>query len=66
MYNVPENLKILNILKLHFLKNLNSFRGQKDAFDCAGIRTQVFRLPVEIANVLFNDISISFYKSQQN
>ena len=27
------------------LKNLKSFCGKKDAFDCAGIRAQVFRLP---------------------
>ena len=29
------------------LKNLISFYGTKDAFDCAGIRAQVFRLPVD-------------------
>ena len=31
-----------NIL-YYFLKNLKSFCGKKDAFDCAGIRAQVFR-----------------------
>ena len=25
----------------------NSFCGKKDAFDCAGIRAQIFRLPVD-------------------
>ena len=29
-----------------FLKNLKIFLWEKDAFDCAGIRAQVFRLPV--------------------
>ena len=32
------------------LKNLKSFCGKKDAFDCAGIRAQVFRLPVDCSN----------------
>ena len=29
------------------LKNLKSFFEKKDAFDCAGIRAWVFRLPVD-------------------
>ena len=29
------------------LNNLKSVCGKKDAFDCAGIRAQVFRLPVD-------------------
>ena len=28
-------------------KNLKSFCGKKDVFDCAGIRAQVFWLPVD-------------------
>ena len=34
------------------LYNLKSFCGKKDAFDCAGIRSQVFRLPVDCSNQL--------------
>ena len=32
------------------IKNLKSFCGKKDAFDCAGIRAQVFRLPVDCSS----------------
>ena len=38
----------MNIIKN--LKNLQFFCGKKDAFDCAGIRAQVFRLPVDCSN----------------
>ena len=34
------------------LKNLKSFCGKRDAFDCAGIRARVFRLPVDCSNQL--------------
>ena len=30
-----------------FLKNLKSFCGKREAFDCAGIRARVFRLSVD-------------------
>ena len=33
-------------------KNLKSFCGKKDAFDCAEIRARVFRLPVDCFNQL--------------
>ena len=36
------------------IKNLKSFCGKKDAFDCAGIRAQVFRLPVDCSSNLTN------------
>ena len=29
------------------LKHFKSFCGKKDAFDCAGIRAETFRLPVD-------------------
>ena len=34
------------------LRNLKSFCGKRDVFDCAGIRARVFRLPVDCSNQL--------------
>ena len=38
------------LISIDILKNFKSFCGKKDAFDCAGIRAQVFRLPVDCSN----------------
>ena len=35
---------------IYSLKNLKSFCGKRDAFDCAGIQAGVFRLPVDCSN----------------
>ena len=46
---------------IQILENLNSFCGKKDAFDCAGIRAQVFRLPVDCSipsNLKLNNILV--------
>ena len=42
-----------NISVIQILKNLKSFCGKKDAFDCAGIRAQVFRLPIDLYVFLY-------------
>ena len=34
------------------LKDLKYFCGKRDVFDCARIRTRVFRLPVDCSNEL--------------
>ena len=48
---------LFDLKKYSNLKNLKSICGKKDAFDCAGIRAQVFRL---IENPKFNLITIIF------
>ena len=42
---VKIDIKSFSVLKN--LKNLKSFCGKKDVFDCAGIRAQVFQLLVQ-------------------
>ena len=42
-YNIANKCKLNSNLK-----NLKSFCGKKDVFDCTGIRAQVFRLPIYI------------------
>ena len=37
----------INIIYITKFKEFEIFLWKKDAFDCAGIRAQVFRLPVE-------------------
>ena len=38
------------------LKYWKSFCGKKDAFDCAGIRAQVFRLPVDCSALSYTGV----------
>ena len=50
-----KNIFIKNILHL---KNLKSLCGKRDAFDCAGIRSRVVRLPVDCSTA----ISLFFHR----
>ena len=49
---LSENSSSKSKNEYYILINWKSFCGKKDAFDCAGIRAQVFRLPVDCSNQL--------------
>ena len=61
MKNFVRTLNLLNcsnIVIIQIFKEFEIFLWKKDAFDCAGIRAQVFRLPVFQTQLINSNNSI--------